>query len=267
MNVVVCVKQVPDTSDPDTEVHMDSSGRDVDQSKFSFVINDADNYAVEEAILLKEKHGGEVTVVNIGPETANQVIRMALAKGGDSAIRLDDEKFEFSDAIATARLLAAAVKDLGCDIVMTGCMASDDGYARRWGRRWRSCWAFRTRRWSRRVEVVEDGQAEGRARARGRTDGDGTRSQTPCVLTIQTGRNEPRYASFKGIREASKKEIKLMDLGSHRPGRGPGRRSRLRSVMVQYSVPEVGELAEILEGDAGETSGKLAGILKEKGLV
>ena len=128
MKVVVCVKQVPDTSDPDTEVHIDSSGRGVDQSKFSFVMNDADNYAVEEAILLKEKHGGEVTVVNIGTEAANQVVKMALAKGGDSAIRLDDEKFAFSDIVATARLLYSAVKDLGSDIVMTGCMASDDGY-------------------------------------------------------------------------------------------------------------------------------------------
>ena len=128
MNIVVCVKQVPDTSDPDTEVHIDGTGRGVDQSKFSFVINDADNYAVEEAILLKEKHGGEVTVVNIGSEAANQVIRMALAKGGDGAIRLDDEKFAGSDPVALARILQAGIKDIYCDIVMTGCLESDDGY-------------------------------------------------------------------------------------------------------------------------------------------
>lgn len=265
MNVVVCVKQVPDTSDPDTEVHIDSSGRDVDRSKFSFVINDADNYAVEEAILLKEKHGGEVTVANIGPETANQVIRMALAKGGDSAIRLEDEKFEFSDAVATARLLAAAVKDLGCDIVMTGCMASDDGYTAV-GVALAQVLGLPHAAMVKSVEVVEEGKLKvGREIEGGLIEM--IEIQTPCVLTIQTGINEPRYASFKGIRAASKKEIKLMDLAATGLSENEVGEVGSKSVMVQYSMPEIGELAEILEGDAAETSVKLAGILKDKGLV
>ena len=90
---------------------------------------------------------------------------------------------------------------------------------------------------------------------------------TPCVLTIQTGGNEPRYASFKGIREASKKEIKVMDLPATGLSEDQVGEAGSVAVMVQYSVPEVGDLAEILEGDPGETAGKLAGILKDKGLV
>jgi electron transfer flavoprotein beta subunit len=265
MNVVVCVKQVPDTSDPDTEVHIDSSGRGVDQSKFSFVINDADNYAVEEAILLKEKHGGEVTVVNIGTEAANQVVRMALAKGGDSAIRLDDEKFAYSDIVATARLLAAAVKDLGGDIVMTGCLASDDGYGAV-GVTLAQMLGLPHAAMVKTVEVLGDNKLKiGRELEGGLLEMN--EIETPCVLTIQTGGNEPRYASFKGIREASKKEIKVMDLGATGLSEDQVGEAGSVAVMAQYSVPEVGELAEILEGDPGETSGKLAGILKEKGLV
>ncbi len=265
MNIAVCVKQVPDTSDPDTEVHIDSSGKGVDQSKFSFVINDADNFAVEEAILLKEKHGGEVTVVNVGPEAANQVIRMALAKGADKAIRLDDEKFAGSDPVALARIIQAGLKDESCDIVMTGCMASDDGFAAT-GVSLSALMGVPHAAYVKTVEVLDDNKLKvGREIEGGLLEIN--EISTPCVLTIQTGGNEPRYASFKGIREASKKEIKVMDLAATGLSEDQVGEAGSLAVMVQYSVPEVGELAEILEGDAGETAGKLAGILKEKGLV
>ncbi len=265
MNIAVCVKQVPDTSDPDTEVHIDSSGKGVDESKFSFVINDADNYAVEEAILLKEKHGGEVTVLNVGPEAANQVIRMALAKGGDSAVRLDDEKFAGSDPVALARILQAGLKDVSCDVVMTGCMASDDGYGAT-GVALAALMGVPHAAYVKTVEVLGDNRLKIKRELEGgllEVD----EISTPCVLTIQTGGNEPRYASFKGIREASKKEIKVMDLAATGLEEDQVGEAGSVAVMVQYSVPEVGELAEILEGDAAETAGKLASILKEKGLV
>jgi electron transfer flavoprotein beta subunit len=265
MNIVVCVKQVPDTSDPDTEVHIDSSGKGVDQSKFSFVINDADNFAVEEAVLLKEKHGGEVTVVNIGPEAANQVIKMALAKGGDSAIRLDDEKFALSDVLATARVLQSAVKDVSYDVVLTGCMASDDGYGAV-GVALAQLLGVPHAAMVKTVEVIDDKKLKiGRELEGGLLEMN--EIETPCVLTIQTGGNEPRYASFKGIREASKKEIKVMDLAATGLSEDQVGEAGSVAVMTQYSVPEVGELAEMLEGDPAETSAKLADILKEKGLV
>ena len=265
MNIAVCVKQVPDTSDPETEVHIDASGRGVDQSKFSFVINDADNFAVEEAILLKEKHGGEVTVINMGSESANQVIKMALAKGGDQAIRLDDEKFAFSDITATARLLASAIKDLGCDLVLTGCMASDDGYGSV-GVALAQMLGVPHAAYVKTVEVIDDKKLKvGRELEGGLLEM--CEIETPCVLTIQTGGNEPRYASFKGIREASKKEIKVMDLAATGLSEDEVGEAGSVAVMTGYSVPEVGEIAEILEGDPAETSGKLAAILKEKGLV
>ncbi|MBN2167796.1 MAG: electron transfer flavoprotein subunit beta/FixA family protein [Actinobacteria bacterium] len=265
MNVVVCVKQVPDTSDPDTEVHIDSSGKGVDESKFSFVINDADNYAVEEAILLKEKHGGEVTVVSMGPESANQVIKMALAKGGDTAVRLDDEKFAYSDVIAVAQTLKSAIEGQEYDIIMTGCIASDDGFSAV-GVALAEMLGIPHAAMVKHVEVVDDKKLKvGRELEGGLQEM--IEIETPCLLTIQTGTNEPRYASFKGIRQASKKEIKVMDLGATGLSEDQVGEAGSRTIMAEYSVPEVGELAEILKGEPAETSGKLADILKEKGLV
>lgn len=265
MKIAVCVKQVPDTSDPDTEVNIDSTGRGVDESKFSFVINDADNYAVEEAILLKEKHGGEVVVVNMGSEAANQVVRMALAKGADSAVRLDDDKFAFSDIVATARILSSAIKDLGCDVIMTGCLASDDGYGAI-GVAISQLLNVPHAAMVKTVEVIDDSTLKvGRELEGGLLEMN--EIKLPCVLTVQTGGNEPRYASFKGIREASKKEIKVMDLAASGLSDDQVGEAGSVAVMTGYTVPEVGDLAEMLEGDTGATSGALAGILKEKGLV
>lgn len=265
MNIVVLIKQVPDTSDPETEVVIDSTGRGIDESKLSFVINDADNYAVEEAVRLKEKHGGEIALVCMGPESANQVIRMALAKGADSAIRLDDEKFNHSDPITTAKILKAAVDTLNYDLILTGCMASDDGYTAI-GVALAKMLGLTHAAMVKSVEVTGDNKAKiGRELEGGLMEMNEV--DIPCLLTIQTGINEPRYASFKGIREASRKEIKVMDLAATGLSEDEVGEGGSKAVMAQYSVPEVGELAEILEGDTSETSAKLAEILKEKGLV
>ncbi|MDD5448251.1 MAG: electron transfer flavoprotein subunit beta/FixA family protein [Actinomycetota bacterium] len=265
MNIVVLVKQVPDTSDPETEVIIDSTGRGIDESKLSFVINDADNYAVEEAVRLKEKHGGEITLVCLGRESANQVIRMALAKGADSAIRLDDEKFSYSDPITTAKILKTALDGLDYDLVLTGCMASDDGYTAI-GVALAKMLGLPHAAMVKSVEVIGDNKMKiGRELEGGLMEMNEV--DMPCLLTIQTGINEPRYASFKGIREASRKEIKVMDLAATGLSEEEVGEAGSKAVMAQYSVPEVGELAEILEGDASETSAKLAEILKEKGLV
>ena len=99
----------------------------MDNSKFSFDINDADNYAVEESILIKEKAGGTVKVVCMGPKDSDVMIRMALAKGGDSAIRIDDPRINVVDPLQVAKVLAATIKGQDFDLVLTGCMAGDDG--------------------------------------------------------------------------------------------------------------------------------------------
>jgi electron transfer flavoprotein beta subunit len=264
MNMVVCVKRVPDTAE--SEVHIDASEKDIDKSRLSFGINECDNYAVEEAIQIKERLEGNVTVISLGDKESDEVIRMALAKGGDDAVRLEDEAFAGSDALAIAKALAAAIKGMEYDIVFTGALTDDDGYT-----------AVPVAlaeildvphaTYVKKVEISDDGK---KAKVGRELEGglmEFLEIELPCVLGIQTGINEPRYASFKGIKQAAKKEIALKtasDLGLDASDMGE---AGSWAVMEKFTPPVVGEMAEILEGEPEETASKLAGILKEKGLV
>ncbi|MGQ9535724.1 MAG: electron transfer flavoprotein subunit beta/FixA family protein [Actinomycetota bacterium] len=264
MNMVVCVKRVPDTAE--SEVHIDASGKDIEKSRLSFGINECDNYAVEEAIQIKERLGGTVTVISLGPKENDEVIRMALAKGGDEAIRLEDEAFAGGDGFAVAKALAAAIKGLEYDIVFTGALADDDGYGvvpAALG----ELLGVPHATYVKKVEILEDGK---RARVGRELEGgllEFLEIELPCVLGIQTGINEPRYASFKGIKQAAKKEIAIKSAADL--GLDPSEVGEAGSwaVLEKFTPPVVGEMAEILEGDPDETAAKLAAILKEKGLV
>ena len=167
--------------------------------------------------------------------------------------------------VATARLLQSALKDIQYDLVLTGCLASDDGYGAV-GVTLAQILGVPHAAYAKTVEVIDDKKLKvGRELEGGLMEMN--EIELPCVLTIQTGGNEPRYASFKGIREASKKEIKVMDLAATGLAEDQVGEAGSVAVMTEYSVPEVGELAEMLEGDPAETAGKLGNILKEKGLV
>lgn len=264
MNMVVCVKRVPDTAE--SEVHIDASGKDIEKSRLSFGINECDNYAVEEAIQIKERLGGTVTVISLGGKESDEQIRMALAKGGDEAIRLEDDAFAGGDGFAVAKALAAAIKGLEYDIVFTGALADDDGYAvvpAALG----ELLGVPHATYVKKVEILEDGK---KAKVGRELEGgllEVLEIELPCVLGIQTGINEPRYASFKGIKQAAKKEIAIKsaaDLGLDASEVGE---AGSWAVLEKFTTPVVGEMAEILQGDPDETAAKLAAILKEKGLV
>jgi len=126
MNIVVCIKRVPETTDAD--IFIDKSGKDIDKSGLVFDLNEWDSYAIEEAILLKEKLGGTVTVLSMGGEDSNESIRKCLAMGADDAMRLSDPAFAGSDGFATAKALAEAIRKIQYDLILTGTQAEDDGY-------------------------------------------------------------------------------------------------------------------------------------------
>ena len=262
MNIVVCVKRVPDTAEADLKIGADSAS--VVEEGLAFQINEPDNYALEEALLLKEETDGSVTVVTLGAESSEEVLRMGMAKGADSAVRLADPAFDGGDAIATARALAAAIKDLEYDIVMTGCLATDDGHTQIGAALAEFLGIPHA------VYVTELAIDGGEATAGRELEGglmEKVAMKLPCVVAVQTGINEPRYASIMGIAKASKREIELRtasDLGLEASETGEG---GSKTKVLDFAYPPVGEGAEILEGTPTEASGKLAQVLKEKGFV
>jgi electron transfer flavoprotein beta subunit len=263
MKTFVCIKYVPDTSE--AVVKVNAEGTAVDSSRFSFDINDADNYAVEEAVLIKEKHEGTVTVLSIGPKESEVMIRMALAKGCDNAVRIEDERIALYDPLMVAKTLAGAIKGQEFDLVLTGCMAGDDGQMAT-GVALAEFLGVPHAAMVKKVELLD-----GKVKAYRELEGglmELLELELPAVLTIQTGINEPRYAPIRGIRAAQKKELKVVNLDELGVEASTVDSSASKIVLEKLYIPEVVSSAEVIEGgDADEKAEKLASILVKGGLV
>ncbi len=262
MEIVVCVKRVPETAE--AEVVIAEDGRSIEERDLVFDINEADNYALEEALLLKEKFGGSVTAVTVGPEKADDVLRMCLAKGADKAIRLTDERFKGSDAYVTALLLYRAIRDLDFDLILTGCMASDDGYTQV-GVTLAELLDIPHAVYVKKLEI--EGQV---AKVHCELEGgleEVMEVKLPALFTIQTGINEPRYASLLGIRKAMRKEIEVLNLDDLGLGEEEVGESGSKIELRRLFIPPVEKEAEILEGKPEEVSARLVEILKSEGVI
>jgi len=260
MNIIVCVKRVPETSD--AEVSIAKSGKDIDRSGLVFDLNEWDTYAVEEAILLKEKHGGTVTVLSIGGEDSNESLRKCLAMGADEAIRLSDPSFEGSDGYVNARILAAAIQKIPYDLILTGTQAEDDGYGQV-GVALADVLGIPHAAVVNRLEV-QDKKAKVHRELEGGLE-EVFEIDLPALFTIQTGINEPRYVSIMGIRKVAKKEIKTFGTAdlNLKPEEVGASGSDLR--LEKIFLPPVGEGAAMLEGKPEDIAAKVFDIVKEKG--
>lgn len=259
MDILVCVKRVPDPSE--NEISVDPGGTDIRREELVYSVNEWDNYAVEEAIRITEDLGGTVTVVSLGDAGAEEVVRREMAMGAHQGLLLADPAFEGSDGLGVATALAAAVRKGTYDLVLTGAQA-DDGAAQVGGMVAALLdWPFASL-----VNRIEPGdgrlrigrEIEGGAQELGEID-------LPCVLSVQTGINEPRYVGIRGIRKVASAEIPVLDaaaLGVD-PGRVGAGAARVRR--VDCFVPPAGAGAEMLEGSAGEVAGRLVELLKAKG--
>lgn len=259
MNVVVCLKRVPDVAEVDVQI--DPSGKRIKTEGLPYVINDWDNYALEEAIRIKERTGGRVTALTVGKEADEEVLRRALALGADEALRIWDPALEEADAYVVAKVLARAIKDLPYDLILTGVQAADDGYALV-GVTLAELLSIPH------VTLVTSIEFKDKA-ARVRRELEGgleeeLEVQLPVVLTIQSGINEPRYVSILGIKRVAKKEIKVLDLGAL--GLSP-EEARPKVPIEKLFLPPVGEGAQILKGTPDEVCERVLEILERGGVI
>lgn len=263
MNIIVCMKQVPDT---EAQIRVKPDGSGIVDSDIKFVMNPYDEYGVEEALLLKEKFGGTVTIVCLGSERAIEAIRTGLAMGADKAVHLDDPAFEGGDAFSTAKALAAAIKGMEYDLIFCGKQAIDDDLAQV-GPALAEMLGIPQIVVVTKVEVSEDGK---KAKVNRQIIGGEEIIEVPlpAVLTAQKGLNEPRYASLPGIMKAKKKEVKsvkIADLGLD--PNAVGKAGAKTQILKMYSPPQR-ESGKIIEGEtAEETASKLATLLREEAKV
>jgi electron transfer flavoprotein beta subunit len=262
MDVIVCIKRVPEVAEVDLQV--DPRGKGIKGEGLVFSLNDWDNYAIEEAVRIKEKHGGKVTAITVGPGESEEVLRRALALGADEAVRVTDPRAEGSDAYAIAKILAAVIKDIPYDIILTGVQADDNGYAQ--------AGATLAELLGIPHATLVTAMEIGEKRAKVHRELEAGMEEildvaTPALFTIQSGINEPRYVSIMGIRKVAKKEIMVLDLSA--AGFSPedvGGGGSMILIERIFPTP-VGEGVEILTGSPDAVAAKVADIFEKGGVV
>lgn len=260
MDILVCVKRVPDTAE--NEIQINSDGSDIERDDLVYSVNEWDNYAVEEAIRIRDAAGGTVTVVTVGDEESEEVLRREMAMGADQGILDADEVFQGSDGRGTAAILKAEVEKGKYDLILTGALA-DDGAGQVGGMLAAMLdWPYASV--VNMIEVQDDHQLKiGREIEGGNQEINEIR--LPCVLSIQTGINEPRYVGIRGIRKVASLEIPVHSAADLGLGAGSVGEAGARVRRVDYFTPELGQAAEILEGSMEEKIDKLIEMLKAKG--
>jgi electron transfer flavoprotein beta subunit len=261
LKIIVCIKPVPDTA---ASIRIKSGFAAIDPEGIPFVMNPYDEFAVEEALRIKERHGqADVTALSMGGMSAREVLRTALSMGVDQAIHLKDPAFEGLDSQATARVLAGAIRSLQFDLILCGRQAVDMDSAQVGP-------ALAELLDLPQIGVVTklefDGQW-GSLRGHRQIEG-GTEvieSPLPCVITTQKGLNEPRYPSLKGILSAKKKEIP--ERGSSQLGIGEeiSALSTVRTVALE--PPPMRVPGRILAGESQEKVKELVRLLREEAKV
>jgi electron transfer flavoprotein beta subunit len=248
VNIIVCIKQVPAKDAP-----LSIAGNWIRESDIGFEMNEPDSYALEEALRLKEKHGGEVIALSMGPERVKQTIKEALAKGADRGIHIADDNFAQLDPLGSAKSLAAAIKQQKHDLVLTGLQSDDHGFGQT-GVLLAGVLDVPHATIIMAIEV--DGQKMKLKRELEAGWFQHIECPVPAVLTIQSGINKVRYATLKGIMAAKKKEITTIARESLGVSVEPTQR------VEKIYVPVKSKKTEFLTGTPKEVASKLVEKLK-----
>lgn len=245
MKIIVSVKQVPAR---DSALRVNGAATWLDETDLSYEMNEPDAYALEEALQLKEKLGGEVVVLCAGPARATQTIREALAKGADRAIHVELEEGGALDALQTARLLAEAVRSESPDLILTGLQSDDLGYGQT-GVVVAELLGFAH------ATIVMEVEPQGATLRVKRELEDGWFQHVtlplPVVLTVQSGIKKLRYATLMGIKKAKTKEVKTIPAAQLGAGQAPA------FELQQVYLPQRSKQTQILSGAARDVAHQL----------
>ena len=260
MKIMVCLKQVPHQ---DARLDIDADGTWIREDNIKFEINSYDTYALEEALRTKDAGEAEVVVVSIGPARVTQALRTALGMGADRAVHINDAEANGSDALGVAKILGAVAKEENPDLIYMGMMSEDGNFA-----------AVAPML----AEVVGIPHTTAAAKI-DRTNGSltvereiegGAREvveiQTPCLVAVQSGLNQVRYASLKGIMAAKKKPLDVKTVADLGLGGQVGA-GAAKIKIEKIAPPPKGDKAELLEGSPGEIATALVNKIKELGLL
>ena len=254
MNILVCVKQIPD---PNAQGKLDPQTKRLVRDGVDLVLDPGDEHAVEAGLQLTEKGGGEVTVISMGPARAIGAIQRALAMGAQRGILVTDPELENSDALSTARAIAAAIKDQSYDLIICG-TESTDGSSGAMPAQLAELRGLPLLSFAKTLEV-NDGKA---VIDRQTDDGfDVVEAPLPVVVTVTGGINEARYPALRGIMQAKNKEVKqlsLDDLGL----RGKAGKDALTQEVVNVAPAEARKAGEVVE-DKGEGAKRIAEYLAQ----
>src|SRR4051812_7528608 len=252
MKIAVCLKQVPTR---DWQPRLDESKTWIREQDAAFEMNEPDAYALEEGLRLKEKHGGEVVVCSVGPARVGQVLREALARGADRAIHVQSDAFAGADAFAIATALADATKSEQFDLVLTGLQSDDQGFGQ-------TGVVLAEKLGLPHATIIMDVQAEPpNLKVKRELEGgwfQWVSMPLPAVLTIQSGINQLRYATLKGIMAAKKKEIKAVT-----PAAAPAAKIKIASLYA----PEKNRKTHLVQGAPAAAAKELVRLLREEARV
>jgi electron transfer flavoprotein beta subunit len=249
MRIAVCIKQVP-TREWQPRLRDDKKG--IREQDISYEMNEPDAYALEEALRLREQHGGEVIVCSAGPARAQQMIREALARGADRAIHVDDDTLATADAFVSADALASAMADERFDLVLTGLQSDDQGHGQ-------TGVVLAERLGMPHSTIIMEVQIDG-SRLRVKRELEGGWFQwivmpLPALLTIQSGINQLRYATLKGIIAGKKKEIRRVPL---QPGLQPSQH------IIALAMPTRSKRTHMISGSPDAAAKELLRLLREE---
>jgi len=260
VEILVCVRRVPDTSE--NEIELNSAGDDIERDELVYSINEPDNYAVEEALQIVARVGGSVTVATVGAADDEEVLRREMAMGANHGILITDDAFSGSDGRGIATILKEFVQKGNYELILTGVQAEDGGA--QVGGMLAALLDYPFASLVNSIEVLDgkklkvSREIEGGNREMNEID-------LPCVLSIQTGINEPRYVGMRGIRQVA--SVPIPDFDAAKLGIDPSAvgASAANVKRVDYFIPALGKGAEILHGTREENIDKVLELVAAKG--